>query len=69
MDESSFTQANYFVSKQRRAVISNMFSKRSVSELQHLVRSQVRSITGLHISVPDWLGSWIDFVMHLESKT
>jgi hypothetical protein len=41
MDESSFTQSNYFISKQRRAVISNMFSKRSISELQHLVRDQL----------------------------
>jgi hypothetical protein len=53
MDESSFTQSNYFISKQRRAVISNMFSKRSISELQHLVRDQVRSMTGLHILVPN----------------
>ncbi|KAF8488483.1 putative P450 monooxygenase [Russula emetica] len=41
MDESSFTQPNYFMAKQRRAVISNMFSKRSISEIQHLVRSQL----------------------------
>ena len=69
MDESSFTQPNYSIWKQRRAVISNMFSKRSISELQYLVRSQVRSITRSHISVANWFGSWIDFVIGLESKT
>ncbi|KAI0277339.1 cytochrome P450 [Russula aff. rugulosa BPL654] len=41
MDESSFTQSSYLISKQRRAVISNMFSKRSISEIQHLVREQL----------------------------
>jgi hypothetical protein len=69
MDESSFTQTSYSISKKRRAVISNMFSKRSISEIQHLIRSHVWSITSLHISLPNWLGSWIDFVMRLESRT
>ncbi|KAI0277342.1 cytochrome P450 [Russula aff. rugulosa BPL654] len=41
MDESSFTQPSYPIWKQRRAAISNMFSKRSISELQHLVREQL----------------------------
>src|SRR5260370_22944201 len=50
-DESFLTQREYLKSKHRRALISNMFSRRAISEIQHLIRDQVRSISGLHISI------------------
>ena len=50
-DEAFFTQREYLKSKHRRALVSNMFSRRAISEIQHLVQDQVRSILGLYISV------------------
>ena len=42
MDGSFFSQSSYLRSKQSRALLSNFFSKQSISELQHLIRSMVR---------------------------
>ena len=50
-DESFFSTPSYNESKHRKALVSNMFSKKAISEIQHLVRDQVRSILGLYISV------------------
>ncbi|KAI0265032.1 cytochrome P450 [Gloeopeniophorella convolvens] len=41
MDESFFTKTDYAASKRNRALVSNMFSKKAISELQHLVRSKL----------------------------
>ena len=43
-DESFFTQTLYMDAKHRRSLISNMFSRKAISEIQHLVRHEVRSI-------------------------
>lgn len=40
-DEAFFTQTEYANSKHRRALISNMFSRRAISEIQHLIRDQL----------------------------
>jgi len=40
-DEAFFTQTKYFKSKHRRALISNMFSRRAISEIHHLIRDQL----------------------------
>ncbi|KAH8982802.1 cytochrome P450 [Lactarius akahatsu] len=40
--EAFFAQTNYLKSKHSRALVSNFFSRQSISELQHLVRSLVR---------------------------
>ena len=42
MGESFFVQTRYLESKHSRALVSNFFSKKSISELQHLIRSLVR---------------------------
>ncbi|KAI9507510.1 cytochrome P450 [Russula earlei] len=39
--ESFFTQTNYENSKHRRSLISNLFSKSAILELQHLVRAHL----------------------------
>ncbi|KAI9434338.1 putative cytochrome P450 [Lactarius indigo] len=39
MGEAFFVQANYLKSKHSRALVSNFFSRQSISELQHLIRS------------------------------
>src|SRR5258708_30944746 len=44
LDEAFFTQTDYLKSKHSRALVSNMFSKSAISEIQHLIRGQVRSI-------------------------
>jgi hypothetical protein len=44
LDESFFSQTDYLKSKHSRALVSNLFSKSAVTELQHLIRGQVRSI-------------------------
>ena len=44
VDGSFFAQTDYTKSKRGRSLISNLFSKRAILELQHLVRGQVRSI-------------------------
>jgi hypothetical protein len=44
VDGSFFAQTDYITSKHGRSLISNLFSKRAILELQHLVRGQVRSI-------------------------
>ena len=44
LDESFFTQTDYLKSKHSRAMISNLFSRRAISEIQHLIRAQVWSI-------------------------
>ena len=45
MDESFFTQTKYLKSKHRRALVSSFFSKSAISEMQHLIRDQVRSLS------------------------
>jgi hypothetical protein len=50
-DEAFFTRREYLKSKHRRALISNMFSRKAISEMQHLIRAQVRSIFDLRFSV------------------
>ncbi|KAF8488493.1 putative cytochrome P450 [Russula emetica] len=49
-DEAFFTQREYLKSKHRRALISNMFSRKAISDIQHLIRAQVRSIFDLRKS-------------------
>ena len=44
LDESFFSQTDYLKSKHSRALVSNLFSKSAVTELQHLIRGRVRSI-------------------------
>ncbi|KAI9467344.1 putative cytochrome P450 [Lactarius psammicola] len=39
MGEAFFVQSNYLKSKHSRALVSNFFSRQSISELQHLIRS------------------------------
>ena len=51
VDESFFAQTDYFKSKHGRGLISNMFSKRAILELQHLIRERVRSISVFALSV------------------
>jgi hypothetical protein len=41
VDESFFAQTDYLKAKHSRALISNLFSKSAISEMQHLVRDQV----------------------------
>ena len=43
-DESFFVQPDYLKAKHGRALVSNMFSKRAISEIQHLIRGQVGPI-------------------------
>jgi hypothetical protein len=59
MDESTFAETSYRKAKHRRALISNMFSKRAILDIQHLIREQVRSIYPAH-APPNGLCSWID---------
>jgi len=40
-DEALFTQREYVKAKHRRGLISNMFSKKAISEIEDLVRAQV----------------------------
>ncbi|KAI0277356.1 putative cytochrome P450 [Russula aff. rugulosa BPL654] len=40
-DEAFFTQTEYLESKHRRALFSNMFSRRAISDIQHLIRDQL----------------------------
>jgi hypothetical protein len=51
-DEAFFTPREYLKLKHRRALISNMFSRKAISEIQHLIRAQVRSRFNLRFSVP-----------------
>jgi len=51
VDESFFAQTDYLKSKHNRALISNMFSRRAISEIEHLIQGQVRPIFGLYTSV------------------
>ena len=55
-DEAFFSQTKYLKSKHRRALISNMFSKRAISGVQHLIRDEVRFISGFpFLNFPDRL--------------
>ncbi|KAH9998260.1 hypothetical protein BJV77DRAFT_742201 [Russula vinacea] len=40
LDESFFTQTDYLKSKHSRGLISNLFSRGAISEIQHLIRGQ-----------------------------
>ena len=50
VDEAFFAQREYLKSKHRRALVSNMFSRKAISEIQHLIRDQVRSVSGFQFS-------------------
>ncbi|KAI0250004.1 putative P450 monooxygenase [Lactifluus subvellereus] len=41
VDESFFAKTHYHDSKHSRTLISNMFSRKAISELQHLIRNQL----------------------------
>ncbi|KAI0277337.1 cytochrome P450 [Russula aff. rugulosa BPL654] len=41
LDESFFSQTDYLKSKHSRTLVSNLFSKSAVTELQHLIRGQL----------------------------
>ncbi|KAF8488479.1 cytochrome P450 [Russula emetica] len=41
LDESFFSQTDYLKSKHSRALVSNLFSKSAVTQLQHLIRRQL----------------------------
>ncbi|KAF8488484.1 putative P450 monooxygenase [Russula emetica] len=41
MDESTVSQLDYLKAKHHRALIANMFSRRSISDLQHLIQEQL----------------------------
>ncbi|KAI0306858.1 putative P450 monooxygenase [Multifurca ochricompacta] len=43
-DESFFTQTDYLKSKHSRALISNLFSRKTISDLQHLIRSRLEEL-------------------------
>ena len=49
LDESFFTQTDYLKSKHSRGLISNLFSRGAISEIQHLIRGQVRSIYPFYV--------------------
>lgn len=61
MDESFFTQSDYLKWKHGRGLVSNMFSKRAVLELQHVVRARVRVhlIRSGHSHLLGCFASWI----------
>ena len=59
LDESFFCQTDYLKSKHSRTLVSNLFSKSAVVELQHLIRGQVRSI---RISRSRGVNSLIGFI-------
>lgn len=44
MDESTVSQTDYLKAKHHRALISNMFSRRAILDVQHLIQEQVRFI-------------------------
>jgi hypothetical protein len=68
VDESFFAQTDYLKSKHSRALVSNLFSRRAISEIQHLILGQVRSPYVLS-HLLNRLCSWIDSVTRSESKT
>jgi hypothetical protein len=69
MDESTVAQTGYLKAKHRRALISNMFSRRAISDVQHLIREQVRGIYPAYASqLPNRLRSWIDSATHSRSR-
>ena len=47
MDEATLTQTGYLEAKRHRMLYANKFSKKAALEVQHLVREQVRFISGL----------------------
>ncbi len=69
MDESTVAQTGYLKAKHRRALISNMFSRRAISDVQHLVREQVRGIYPTCVSqLPNRLCSSIDSATRSRSR-
>ena len=50
MDGSLLSQTDHLKAKHRKALIANMFSRRAILDVQHLVREQVTYdlISGLH---------------------
>jgi prophage DNA circulation protein len=69
LDEAFFTQTEYLKSKHSRALISNFFSKSAISEMQHLIRGQVRSMYAYVSCLVDFATSWINSVTRSRSKT
>ena len=69
-DEAFFTQTDSLRAKHHRALISNFFSRRTISEIQHLVPScsrtgTVRSRYPVYVSrLSNRLCSWIDSVTY-----
>jgi hypothetical protein len=49
LDEAFFTQTDYLKSKHSRALVSNLFSRSAISEIQYLIRDQVRSICPVYV--------------------
>ena len=49
LDEAFFTQTDYLKSKHSRGLISNLFSRGAISEIQHLIRDQVRSMYPIYV--------------------
>ena len=69
MDESLLSQTGYLEAKHRRALIANMFSRRAISDVQHLVREQARFKFRVTLpQSPNGLCSWIDSVMRSRSR-
>ncbi|KAH9042852.1 cytochrome P450 [Lactarius hengduanensis] len=70
--EAFFAQTNYLKSKHSRALVSNFFSRQSISELQHLIRSLVR---GFHFPrrmrhlMSHSLSSWTNSAIASRLKT
>ena len=70
MDESFFVQSSYLKSKHNRALLSNFFSKQTISDLQHLIRSMVRgSFTVSHVSAISFESSWTNSATASKPKT
>ena len=49
LDEAFFTQTDYLKSKHSRGLISNLFSRGAISEIQHLITDQVRSMYPVYV--------------------
>ena len=56
-DESFFSQTHYRDARHGRSLIANLFSKRAISELQHLIRDQVKSDRSRFVRVSVLIGS------------
>jgi hypothetical protein len=64
MGEAFFVQTSYLKSKHSRALVSNFFSKKSISELQQLIRNLVWFICHF-----EWVSHLISFSSWTNSAT